>query len=123
MEQEGGTHEVKMASPPAHIVEQGKKEAIEAVRRTIAHTGSPVVRHNNPLGLPQEKDGQSTELRVVSLQGDEGRERQIHCNAFCTYLANKLELVQAFNGLPHVHQIFALLLHEPQEDRPPLVKE
>ena len=57
MEQEGGAHEVKMASPPAHVVEQGKREAIEAVRRMITHTGSPMARDNNPLGLPQEKDG------------------------------------------------------------------
>ena len=31
-EQEGGTYEATMASPPAHIVEQGKREAIEAVK-------------------------------------------------------------------------------------------
>ena len=111
LEQEGRTHKAKMASPPAQIVEQGKWEAIEVVWRTIAHSGSPMARDNNPLGLPQEKDGRPTKLRVVSLQGDEGRERHIRCNAFCTYLANQPELVQAFNGLPHVHQIFALLLH------------
>ena len=113
MEQEGGTYEATMASPPAHIVEQGKREAIEAVRRAITHSGSHMARDNNPLGLPQEKDGRPTKLRVVSLQGEEGRERHIRCNAFCTYLANKPELVQAFNGLSHVHQIFALLLHKP----------
>ena len=112
-----------MASPPAHIVEQGKREAIEAVQRMIAHSGSPVVRDNNPFGLPQEKDRRSTKLRVLSLQGGEGRERHIRYNAFCTYLANKPELVQAFNGLSYVHQIFALLLHEPREDKPHLVKE
>ena len=52
LEQEGGAHEVKMASPPAHVVEQGKREAIEVVRRTIASTGDPVARDSNPLGLP-----------------------------------------------------------------------
>ena len=112
-----------MASPPAHIVEKGKREAIEAVRRAIAHSGAHVARDNNPLGLPQEKDRIPINLRVVMLQGEEGRERCIRCNAFCTYLANKPELVQAFNGLSHVHQIFALLLHEPREDKPHLVKE
>ena len=100
-----------MASPPAHIVEQGKREAIEAVRRAIAHSGAHMVRDNNPLGLPQGKDGRPPELRVVSLQGAEGRERHIRCNAFCTYLANQSVLVQAFNGLSHVHQILTLLLH------------
>ena len=82
-----------------------------------------MARDNNPLGLPQEKDRRPIKLRVVKLQGEEGRERRIHCNTFCTYLANKPERVQAFNGLSHVHQIFALLLHEPREDKPHLVKE
>ena len=57
------------------------------------------------------------------MQGDKGRERHIRCNAFCTFLAGKPELVWAFNSLPHVHQIFTLLLHEPWEDRPHLFKE
>ena len=105
-----------MALPPAHIVEKGKWEAIEAVRRATVHSRAHMVRDNNPLGLPQGKDGRPIELRVVLLQGEEGRERHIRCNAFCTYLANQSELVQAFNGLSHVHQILALLLHEPKED-------
>ena len=82
-----------------------------------------MVRDNNPLGLSQGKDGRPIKLRVVLLQGEEGRERHIRCNAFCTYLANQSELVQAFNGLSHVHQILALLLHEPREDKPHFVKE
>ena len=82
-----------------------------------------MVRDNNLLGLPQGKDGRPIELRVVSLQGEEGQERHIRCNAFCTYLANQSELVQAFNGLSHVHQILALLLHKPREDEPHFVKE
>ena len=122
-EQEGGTYKATMASPPAHIVEKGKREAIEAVRRAITHSGAHMARDNNPLGLPQEKDGRPIKLRVVALQGEEGQERCICCNAFCTYLANKPELVQAFNGLSHVHQIFTLLLHKPREDKPHLVKE
>ena len=112
-----------MASPPAHIVEKGKREAIEAVWRATAHSGAHMVRDNNPVGLPQGRNRRPIEFRVVLLQGEEGQERHIRCNTFCTYLANQSELVQAFNGLSHVHQIFALLLHEPREDKPHLVKE
>ena len=90
------------------MVEKGKWEAIEAVWRVTAHAGAHMVRDNNPLGLPQ---------------GEEGRERHIRCNAFCTYLANRSELVQAFNGLSHLHQVFTLLLHKPREDEPHSVKE
>ena len=122
-EQEGGTYKATMALPPAHIVEKGKQEAIEAGQRAIVHSGAQMVRDNNPLGLPQGKDGILLELRVVLLQGAEERETHIRCNAFCTYLANQSELVQAFNGLSHVHQILALLLHEPREDEPHSVKE
>ena len=112
-----------MASPPAHIVEKGKREAIEAVQRAIAHSRAHIVRDNNPLGLPQGKDGRPLKLRVVLLQGTEERERHIRCNALCTYMANQSELVLAFNGLSHVHQVLALLLHEPREDKPHSVKE
>ena len=112
-----------MASPPAHMVEKGKREAIEAVRKATAHTGVHTGRDHNPSGLPQGKDGRLRELRVVSLPGEEGQERHIRCNAFCTYLANQSELVQAFSGLSHLHQVFALLLHEPREDEPYSVKE
>ena len=82
-----------MASPPAHVVEQGKQEAIEAVRRTIAPMGDHVARDSNPLGLPREATGQLTELRLVTIQGDERQDRHIHCNTFCTFLANRQELV------------------------------
>ena len=112
-----------MASPPAHMVEKGKREAIEAVRKATAHTGGHTGRDNNLSGLLQGKDKRPRELRVVSLPGEEGRERHIRCNAFCTYLANQSELVQAFNGLSHLHQVFALLLYEPREDEPHSVKE
>ena len=105
------------------MVEKGKQEAIEAVWKETAHAGAHMGRDNNPLGLPQGKDGRSIELRVVSLQGEEGRERHIRCNAFCTYLANQSELVQAFNGLSHLHQVFVLLLHKQKEDEPHSVKE
>ena len=122
-EQEEGTYEATMASPPAHIVEKGKREAIEAVWRAIAHSRAHMARDNNLLELPQEKDGRPIKLRVVSLQGEEGQERHIRCNAFCTYLANQSQLVQAFNGFSHLHQVFALLLHEPREDEPHSVKD
>ena len=38
-------------------------------------------------------------------------------------MANRLKLVQAFNGLSPVHQILVLLLQEPKEDEPHSVKE
>ena len=82
-----------------------------------------VFSDGNPLGLPWDADGQPVKPRLVTIQGDGSRERHIRCNAFCTYLANQSELVQAFNGLSHLHQVFTLLLHEPREDEPHSVKE
>ena len=79
--------------------------------------------NSNPLGLPLDANGQATTLRLVTIQGDEVRERRIRCNAFCTFLANRPEYVQAFNSLPQQHQIAVLLLQEEWEDRPHLVKE
>ena len=112
-----------MASPPSCVVKQENLETIEVGQKVSTLAGGHMARDNNPLGLPHGKDGRPIELRVASLQGEEGRERHIRCNAFCTYLANQSELVQAFNGLSHVHQILALLLHEPREDEPHFVKE
>ena len=68
----GGVVEAIMASPPAHMVEKGKLEAIEAVRKATAHTGVHMGRGNNPSGLPQGQDERPRELRVVSLPGEEG---------------------------------------------------
>ena len=89
-----------MASPPAHIIAEGKREAIEAVRKVTTHSRAHMVRDHNSAGLPRGKEGRSIELRVVSLQGEEGRDRHIRCNTFCTYLANQPELVQAFKASP-----------------------
>ena len=99
----GGIVEAMMASPPAHMVEKGKREAIEAVRRTIAHTGASMDRGHNPAGVSLGQDERPKELKVVSLPGEGGRERHVRCNTFCTYLANRSELVQAFNSLSHLH--------------------
>ena len=82
-----------------------------------------MVSDSNPLGLPLDANGQATTLRLVTIQGDEVRERRIRCNAFCAFLANRPEYVQAFNSLPQWHQIAVLLLQEEWEDRPHLVKE
>ena len=112
-----------MASPPAHMVEKGKREAIEAVREAIAHAGAYVDSGHNLAGVPPGQDERPKELKVVSLPGEGGRERHVRCNAFCTYLANRSELVQAFNSLSHLYQVVALLLHEPKEDEPHSVKE
>ena len=112
-----------MASPPAHMVERGKREAIEAVRKAIAHAGAPVDKGHNQAGVSPEQDERPKELRVVSLPGEGGRERHIRCNTFCTYLANRSEQVQAFNSLSHIHQVVVLMLHKPKEDEPHSVKE
>ena len=111
-----------MASPPAHLVEKGKRDALEAVRRVTGHYGAQTVRDCNLLVVPQEKDGRPLMLRVVSLPGTEERERHIRCNALCTYVANLPELTLAFNGLSHVHQVLVLLLHKPRENKPHAVK-
>ena len=54
------------------MVEKGKREAIEADWKATTHAGAHTGRDNNPLGLPQGKEGRSIELRLVSLQGEEG---------------------------------------------------
>lgn len=112
-----------MALQPAHLVKQGKKDAIEAVRRVTSQFRAQTVRHHNPLGLPQGKEGRLLKLRVVLLPGTEERERHIWCIALCTYVANQPELTLAFSGLSHVHQVLVLLLTEPREDQPHAVKE
>ena len=119
----GGTYEATMAWPPAHIIAEGKREAIEAVQKVTPHSGAHMVRNHNPTGLSQGKEGKPLELKVVSIQGEEEQDRHIRCNTFCTYLANQPELVQAFNGLSHVHQLFAILVHEPRADEPHYAKE
>ena len=119
----GGKAEAMMAAPPAHIVKKGKREAIEAVRRTIAPTGAHLDRGYNSIGVSLGQDDRPKELQVVSLPGEGGLERHVRCNAFYTYLANRAELVQAFNSLSHLHQVMALLLHKPKEEEPHSVKE
>ena len=112
-----------MAAPPSHIVEKGKREAIEVVRRTIAPAGAHLDKGHNLIGVSLGQGDRPKELQVVSLPGEGGLERHVRCNAFCAYLANRVELVQAFNSLLHLHQIVALLLHEPEEEDPHSVKE
>ena len=80
----GGIVKAIMASTPAHMVERGKREAIEVVRKAIAHAGAHVDRGHNPAGVPPGQDERPRELRVVSLPGEEGRERRVRCNTFCT---------------------------------------
>ena len=112
----------RMASPPAHLIEKGKKEALEAVRRATGHSGAQIGQDCNPLGLPQGKDRRPLELRVVILPGTEERERHIRCNSLCMYLANLLGLTLAFNSLSHTHKVLVLLLYEPREDEPHAIK-
>ena len=68
----GGIFEAMMASPPAHIVEKGKREAIEVVRRTIAPAGARLDRGHNSIGVSLGQDERPKELKVVSLPGEGG---------------------------------------------------
>ena len=43
---------MKMEPPPAYVVEQGRWEGLDTVRRAVAQPGDPVVNDNNPLELP-----------------------------------------------------------------------
>ena len=116
-------YKMKVEAPPAYMVKQGRQDALATIRRTITLPRIPAFSDGNPLGLPWDADGQPVKLRLVAIQGDGSQERHIRCNAFCTYLANQSELVQAFNSLSHPQQVFALLLHEPREDEPHSVKD
>ena len=67
-----GIGEAMMASPPAHMVEKGKREAIEAVQKAITHAGAHMDRGHNPAGVPPGQDERPKELRVVLLPGEGG---------------------------------------------------
>ena len=54
------------------MAERGKREAIEAVWKAIAHAGAHVDRGHNPAGVPPGQDERPKELRVVSLPGEGG---------------------------------------------------
>ena len=110
----GGTYKATMASPPSHVVKQEKLETIEAVRKVSTQTGGHIARDNNPLGLPHGKDRKPIELGIVSLQGEEERERHVRCNILCTFLAKRPRLLHSFNGLSHAHQTLVLMLQEPE---------
>ena len=114
---------MKMEPPMAHVVKQGRRDALDAVRRAVAQPGDPVVSDDNPLGLPLDANGQVPTLRLVTLQGNGDLERRVQCNDFCRFLANREEYVQAFNRLPQPQQIAALLLQEEWKDQPDIVKE
>ena len=63
--------EAKMEPPPDDIIEQEKREALDAVRRAVAQPGVPVVSDNNPLGLPLDANSRAPRLRIVTLPGNE----------------------------------------------------
>ena len=46
-----------MEPPPADVIEQGRREALDGVRRAVAPPGDPVVNDNNSLGLPLDANG------------------------------------------------------------------
>ena len=59
-----------MEPPPADGIEQGRREALNTVRRVMAQPGDPVIDNNNPLGLPLDANGQAPMLRIVTPQGE-----------------------------------------------------
>ena len=63
----GGKAEAMMAAPPAHIVEKGKREAIEAVRRTIAPAGARLDKGHNLIGVSLGQGYRPKELQVCFL--------------------------------------------------------
>ena len=58
---------MKMEPPLADMIEQGRWEALDAVRRAVAQPGDPVVDNDNPLGLPLDANGRAPTLRLVTL--------------------------------------------------------
>ena len=64
-----------MEPPPAYVVEQGRREALDAVRRHMAQPRDPVVDDHNPLGLPLDDNGRAPKLKIVTIPGDEAPER------------------------------------------------
>ena len=61
---------MKMEPPPADVIEQGRREALDAVRRAIAPPGESVVDDDNPLGLPLDENGRAPKLKIVTIPGD-----------------------------------------------------
>ena len=53
---------------PAYMVEQGRQDALDAVRRAVASPRNPVASDDNPLGLPLDADGQAATLRLVTIK-------------------------------------------------------
>ena len=60
-------YEVKIESPSAYMVKQGRKDALDTVRRAVASLRNPVVSDSNPLGLPLDSNSQAPTLRLVTL--------------------------------------------------------
>ena len=114
---------MKMEPLPANMIEQGRREALNAVRRAIAQQGDPVVNNDNPLGLPLDENGRAPTLRIVRLPQNEAQERIIWCNNLCQFLANREEYVKAFNRLPQHHQMAVILIQEDWEDQPDIAKD
>ena len=114
---------MKMEPLPADVIEQGRREALDAVRRAVAPPGDPVVNDDNPLGLPLDENGQAPTLKIVIIPGNKAPERIVWCNNLCRFLANREEYIQAFNQLPQHHQIAVILIQEDWEDQPDITKD
>ena len=105
-----------MEPPPTDVIEQGRQEALDTVRRDVALQGEPVVDNENPLGLPLDENGRPSKLKIVTIPRDKALERFVRCNNLCRFLANREEYIQAFNQLPQHHQIAMVLIQEDWED-------
>ena len=113
----------KLEPPPADLIQQERRKAIDTVRRAMAQPGVPMANKDNPLGLPLGADGQAPTLKIVALEGEGAKARRVLSKRFCNFLATREEYVQVFNQFPQHQQIAAILIQEEWEDQPNLIKD
>ena len=75
---------------PADMIEQGRREALNAVRRTMANQGLPMAAADNLLGFPPDAQGQVPALAIRKLERDECDVRLNQCAAFCRFWTAKV---------------------------------
>ena len=103
---------MKLGPPSPEVVAQERWEALDTVRRTMAHPGLPLASDNNPLGLPLDADGQVPTLRITAPEGEGVKARNTQCTSFCEFLNSQEGYVQAFNRLLQYKQKVAILIQE-----------
>ena len=122
-QKESQDSKAKLEPPPADVIEQERRKAIDTVRRAMAQPGVPMANKDNLLGLPLGADGQAPTLKIVALEGEGAKVRRVLCKRFCNFLATWEEYVQVFNQFPQHQQIAAILMQEEWEDQPNIVKD